>query len=195
MSIPIAIGMGVRQSNKGTLEKGVDPKLSYIYELSAIDISMRLINVVILIIVLFGCNHKQNRLTILFDNVEGLKEGSGVYCKGFIVGEVKKLALADKGVLVDIDLGDSLRILTNSKFIISPSLLNGSHITIELSESGSILSSNDTATGYFQKSRTYDDWTSDTSKQRKMRESVEKIGEGIKGLIEASKKDTTETSK
>lgn len=156
---------------------------------------MRLINVAILIVVLFSCNHERNRLTILFDNVEGLKEESGVYYRGLVVGKVKKLALADHGVLVDISLADSLRIPMNSRFIISPSVLSGSHITIEPSSSSTLLSINDTVTGYFQKNHIYDDLTSDTSKQRKIRESFEKIGDGIKGLIEASKKDTSEILK
>lgn len=152
---------------------------------------MRSINIIILTVILFACNRRHNRLTILFDNVEGLKEGSSVYCKGLIIGEVKKLAEADDGVWVDIGLADSIRIPVNSTFIINPSVMTGAHMTIEPSASVEFLSKLDTATGHFQKAPSFDDWTADTTKQRKIRESVEKIGEGIKGLIEASKKDTS----
>ena len=156
---------------------------------------MRLLVIAILTSIFLGCHRDHNRLTILFDNVEGLIEDANVYYKGIVVGNVTKLALADKGVLVDIKLIDSLQIPEGSGFIINPSVFNGAHITIEPSTATTFITVHDTVIGHYQKKHLYDDFASDTASQRKVKESFEKIGEGIKGLIEASSKDTSKTSR
>ena len=156
---------------------------------------MRLINITISLVILLSCGRQKNQVNVLFDNVEGLEEGSDVYYNGLVVGNVSKLSLDDEGVLANIYLQDSLRIPVGSNFIINPSILGSAHITIEPSVAKEYLTIEDTALGRLQKEHIYDDWTLDTTKQKKIRESFQKIGDGIKGLIEASKTDSIQSSK
>ena len=154
---------------------------------------MRLVIIFILSLALFSCRHDANKLTILFDNVEGLENGGEVYYRGIKVGEVTHLDLFRDKVAADIKLQDSIRIPVDSKFIINPSVIGPAHITIEPSVQTAFLSSKDTVTGEFSKKQLLDDFVSDTARRRKVQESFEKIGEGIKGLIEASR-DSTKSS-
>jgi ABC-type transporter Mla subunit MlaD len=155
---------------------------------------MRLITITILTLALFSCRNA-NRLTILFDNVEGLENGADVYYKGVKVGKVTRLDLFHNEVVTDIKLQDGIRIPVGSKFIINPSVIGSARITIEPSMQTTFLSPKDTMTGEFNKKELLDDFVSDTARRRKVQESFEKIGEGIKGLIEASSRDTTKSSR
>jgi ABC-type transporter Mla subunit MlaD len=76
---------------------------------------MRLITITILTLALLSCHQESNKLTILFDNVEGLETGGEVYYKGIKVGEVTHLDLFENKVVVDIKLKDSIRIPVGSK--------------------------------------------------------------------------------
>src|SRR5688572_18257469 len=156
---------------------------------------MRLITIIILTLALLSCRRGSNKLTVLFDNVEGLETGGEVYYKGIKVGEVTHLDLFKDKVVADIKLKDSIRIPIGSRFIINPSVIGSAHITIDPSPQTAFLSSKDTVTGEYSKKQLLDDFVSDTARRRKVQESFEKIGEGIKGLIEASSKDTTQSSK
>ena len=49
---------------------------------------MRLVIIFILALALLSCRRDANKLTILFDNAEGLENGGEVYYKGIKVGEV-----------------------------------------------------------------------------------------------------------
>jgi ABC-type transporter Mla subunit MlaD len=156
---------------------------------------MRLITIAIFTLALFSCHRNNNKLTILFDNVEGLETGAEVYYKGIKVGEVTHLDLFKNKVVADIKLKDSIRIPVDSKFIINPSVIGSAHITIDPSPQTTFVSSTDTVTGEYSKKQLLDDFVSDTARRRKVQESFEKIGEGIKGLIEASSRDTIKTLK
>jgi ABC-type transporter Mla subunit MlaD len=150
---------------------------------------VRLITITILILVFFSCRYDYNKLTILFDNVEGLEKGADVYYRGIKIGEVTHLDLFQDKVVADIKLKDSIRIPVSSRFIINPSVIGSAHITIEPSAQTSFFSSKDTVVGEYSKKQLLDDFVSDTIKRRKVQESFEKIGEGIKGLVEASSKN------
>lgn len=156
---------------------------------------MRLVTITILTVALFSCRRDDNKLTIVFDNVEGLEKGGDVYYKGIKVGEVIRLDLFQNKVVTDIRLKDRIRIPVNSKFIINPSVIGSAHITIEPSTQTAFLSSRDTVAGEYSKKQLLDDFVSDTARRRKVQQSFEKIGEGIKGLIEVSSMDTTKNSK
>jgi ABC-type transporter Mla subunit MlaD len=156
---------------------------------------MRFITITILTFTLLGCHRDKNKMTILFDNVEGLEEKANVYYRGIIVGKVTSLELFEDKVAVDITLKDSIAIPVDSRFIINPSVIGSAHITIEPSTQSTFLSQNDTVTGMYGKKQLLDDFFCDTARRRKAQESFEKIGDGIKGLIEASSKDTSESSR
>ena len=149
---------------------------------------MRLISVTILAVILFSCkNDNQSRLTLLFDNGEGLQTGSEVYLRGIKVGEVTHIDFLQNKIVTDIRLEDSVRIPVNSRFIINRSVFNHHHITIEPSNYTSFLTSKDTIIGEYNKRQFFDDVASDSTRQRKIQESVDKIGEGFKGLIEVAR--------
>ena len=149
----------------------------------------------ILILALFSCRRYNNKLIILFDNVEGLENGSDVYYKGIKVGQVTHLDLFQDKVVADIKLKDSIRIPVDSRFIINPSFIGSAHITIEPSAQTAFLSSKDTVNGEYSRKQLLDDFVADSARRRKVQESFDKIGEGIKGLIDAASKDTTKKSK
>ncbi len=151
---------------------------------------MRLIMITIIAFSLFSCHPAHNKLTILFDNVEGLVKGADVYYKGIEVGEVNHLELLRDKVVADVMLNDSIQIPVGSRFIINPSIIGSAHITIEPASQTIFLSPGDTVTGEYSRKQLFDDFVSDTAKRRKVQESFEKIGEGIKGPIEATSKDT-----
>lgn len=77
--------------------------------LQAIRNIMRVISI-ILTLALVSYRRDNNKLTILFDNVEGLETGGEVYYKGIKVGEVTHLDLFKDKVAADIKLNDSIRI-------------------------------------------------------------------------------------
>jgi ABC-type transporter Mla subunit MlaD len=156
---------------------------------------MRLLKIILFTLALFSCRRDNNKLVVLFDNVEGLEDGADVYYKGIKVGQVTQVDLFQDKVVVDINLKDSIRIPVDSRFIINLSVIGPAHITIEPSTQAAYLSSNDTVNGEYSRKQLLDDLVSDTARRRKVQESFEKIGEGIKELIEASSKDTTTGSK
>jgi ABC-type transporter Mla subunit MlaD len=142
-----------------------------------------------------GCSHnKKAKLAILFDRVDHLKEGSEVYYKGLPVGEVTYLDLFRDSVLVEIKFTSAVKIPANSKFIINSSLIGIANISIEPSAKTTFLTSMDTVTGSYREKGLLDNLVSDSAKRQKIQESIDKVGEEIKKLIEASR-DTTNENK
>ncbi|MFN8290743.1 MAG: MCE family protein [Chitinophagaceae bacterium] len=147
----------------------------------------------ILTLSIFACSKdNKSKVTVLFDRVDNIEKGSKVYLKGIPVGEVTHLELFGDSVLADINLADTIKIPTDSKFIINPSLIGSAHITIEPSNKTTFLTTKDTASGFYLQKSLLDDMISDSARREKMQQSLDKIGEGIKELIESSR-DTTKT--
>jgi ABC-type transporter Mla subunit MlaD len=144
---------------------------------------------------LFACSPNDKRkVTVLFNRVDNVKTGDNVYLKGLSIGEVTHLELFGDSVLVDIKLADTIKIPFNSKFIIQPSLIGSSNITIEPSDKTVFLTNKDTARGSYLQKGLLDNMVSDSTKREKIQQSLDKIGQGIKELVEASK-DTLEKNK
>lgn len=144
--------------------------------------------VIILIMLVSACtNQYKRKVTIVFDRVDNLEIGSKAYMKGFPVGEVTSLDLASKGVLVDVRLIRDIQIPVNSKFSIDPSLFGSASIVIEPSGETTYLTFKDTSTGQYIHRKLLDHVVSDTGKARKFQQSIDKIGEGIKELLETSR--------
>jgi ABC-type transporter Mla subunit MlaD len=161
---------------------------------------MRLGAIITVILVFFSCHHhNKNRLTILFDNVERLNEGSSVYCKGVVVGEVTKfnVNVPDDQVAVDIELIDSIRLPAESRFIINSSVIGSAHITIVPSMQTAFLSPNDTVIGIYSKEQFFDDLVSDTTKRRKVKELVGRFFEemGLRDSVGEVKNNSTNKPK
>jgi hypothetical protein len=141
-----------------------------------------------MILSLFACSRdNKSKVTVLFDRVDKVEQGGDVFLKGISVGEVTHLELFGDSVLVDIKLADTIRIPVDSKFIIYPSLLGTSNISIECSDKTVFLTNKDTARGYYFKKGLFDAMVSDSTKREKIQQSLDKIAQGIKELAEASK--------
>jgi ABC-type transporter Mla subunit MlaD len=157
----------------------------------------RLIISTILTLALFACSQDdKSKVTVLFDRVDKVEKGGDVFLKGISVGEVTHLELFGDSVLVDIKFADTIKIPVDSKFIIYSSILGSSNISIERSEKTVFLTNKDTARGYYYKKGLFDPMVSDSIKREIIQQSLDKIGQGIKELAEASKdtskKDTSQ---
>ena len=145
----------------------------------------------ILTLTLFACSHdNKNKVTVLFDRVDNIEKGSKVYLKGFPVGEVIHLELFGDSVLVDIKLADSVNIPVDSKFIINPALIGNSTISIEPSDNKTFLTNKDTINGSYVEQKLLDRVMSDSVQKQKIQQSLDKIGQGLKELVETYR-DTT----
>ncbi|MDF2193468.1 MlaD family protein [Paraflavitalea sp. CAU 1676] len=141
-------------------------------------------------IVFFGCRTDNPTITILFDKVDVLQVGAKVYCQGKPVGEVIDLDEVQHKIAVKIQLEEGARIPIGSTFVLNPSLLGSADISIEPSSDPTYILSKDTVLGEFNQNALFDNLTTDTAKRKKINESIKKIKEGMKGIIEASKNDT-----
>jgi ABC-type transporter Mla subunit MlaD len=155
----------------------------------------RLLIIFILALYFAGCsNNKKPKLTVIFDRVDNLKEGSEVYYKGVPVGEVTEFELFRDSVLVEIKFTNAVKIPANSRFFINPTLVGISNISIEPSAKTTFLTSKDTVTGYYREKGFIDNMISDSAERHRVLQSIEKIGEGIKELVEAAR-DTMQKNK
>ncbi len=132
---------------------------------------------------LLSCSHK-NKLKIVFDRVDNIDVGSRVHLKGVSIGEVTNLELFGDSVLVNITINKSIQITVDSKFIINHSLVSLSYISIEPSDQKKYLTSKDIASGVYLKKGLFEDIISDSTTRADIKQSLDKIGTGIKELIE-----------
>jgi ABC-type transporter Mla subunit MlaD len=144
----------------------------------------------LVIIIFCSCQKENKNLVVLFDNVAGLTDGSEVYRKGISIGRVTKMQLIKNKVLVEINLKDSIIIPIGSRFIINPSLMGPSHITIEPSLAGKYLTNKDTVIGQLENDNRLDDIGYDSAKRAKIQKSIKKIGEGFQEIIKTVEKDS-----
>lgn len=152
---------------------------------------MKRISIGLLVVIIFGgCFSKQNKYTVSFDRVDGLQEGSNVLNKGFTIGKVTHIDLYGNRVLVNIKLNTNRLIPVQSKFLIWENLLGSSYIEIEYSNQTNFIASKDTVFGKYQKQAVMDNLISDTTKRKKVEESLKKIASGIGELIETAKDST-----
>jgi ABC-type transporter Mla subunit MlaD len=150
--------------------------------------TLRLIISSVLTISLFACSQDdKSKITVLFDRVDKVEKGGDVFLKGISVGEVTRLELFGDSILVDIKLAEKIKIPVDSKFIIYPTILGSSYISIERSDKTVFLTNKDTARGYYLQKALLDGIISDSTKREKIQESLDKIGRGIKELVEASR--------
>ncbi len=121
--------------------------------------------------------------------MEGLKEGSNVLCAGLTIGKVTYLDLFKDSVVVDIEINKEFNIPIGSKFIVEKNTFSTTNLLIEISSEISFIKNYDTVRGYKDTSR-FVLPVADTAKQRKMKESIQKIADGFKELIGSSAKDS-----
>lgn len=139
---------------------------------------------------LINCKHSGNKYTVVVDNVEGLKEGSNVVCAGLTIGKVTHLNLFKDSVVVDIEINKDFNIPVGSKFIVEKNTFSATNLLIERSGELSFIENYDTVRGYKDTSR-FVLPVADTARQRKMKESIQKIADGFKELLDTSPSDST----
>ena len=146
----------------------------------------RLLLIFLTTVMIFACNFHTTDFSILFDNVEGLKEGDKVVVKGKEVGEITKMSLYKNKVLVDVAVEKSFKIPLSSKFISeTKDLLGGRMISVELGETGELLQDKDTINGIVN-DYSLDAKTVDSLQIReKLEEPVKKILAGASDLVDS----------
>jgi ABC-type transporter Mla subunit MlaD len=141
-----------------------------------------------------ACSHNKNKLSILFERVDHLEVGAQVYLKNIPIGKVTNLDLFDKGVIADISLKDKTQIPVDSKFLISTSILSTTSIIVESSDKKIYLTDKDTVAGQYDERKLLDLMIIDSTKRQKIQQSFNKIGEGVKEIIETAS-DTSHKTK
>ena len=136
--------------------------------------------------IIFACNSHTTDFSILFDNVEGLKEGDKVVVKGKEIGEITKMKLYKNKVLVDVAIEEDNNIPLSSKFISeTKDLLGGRVISVELGATGELLQDKDTVNGIVDR-YSFDPKTVNSLQiRRKLTEPVKKILAGASDLVDS----------
>lgn len=143
----------------------------------------------LLLLLLISCGQKEHKLTILFDRIDNLQIGSGVYCKGLQVGEVLKEEFYRTGeIIVDVKLGSEIKIPVDSRFIIKNNSLTGTIIEIHFSDSTNYITPTDTLTGYYKGTIIPEIAVTDTAAYRRALDTT--LKQAIKEISTLFKKDS-----
>ncbi len=94
---------------------------------------------------------KDYRLTLFYENVNGLTEGSPITIAGLNIGKVQDMRLAGNIIAVGVSIDNTVNISKDSKaFIKSASIMGGKQIAIAPGISPEILKDGDTLTGGYE---------------------------------------------
>lgn len=135
---------------------------------------------------------QQTRIAVVFDSVDGLQVGNSVLHKGIEIGKVNHLSMYHDSILVDIVLRDTIKIPAGSTFRLVHELLGVSSIQVDYSNNQPFLSAADTCIGLYEKRNLLDRLVSDSSNDKRIRQALRKIGEGISELTEVAKDSTNQ---
>lgn len=94
---------------------------------------------------------KEYRLTLFYNNVNGLTEGSPITIAGLNIGKVQDMRLAGNVIAVGIAVDNKVNISVDSKaFIKSATIMGGKQIALVPGTSPNILKDGDTLTGAYE---------------------------------------------
>lgn len=94
---------------------------------------------------------KDYRLTIFYDNVNGLTEGSPITIAGLDIGKVEDMRLSGNFIVVGVAIENKVRIARDSKaYIKSSSIMGGKQIAITPGISSETLQDGDTLSGAYE---------------------------------------------
>ncbi len=83
---------------------------------------------------------KSYPLEVVFERVQGLREGDNVQTRGVKVGRIKEVSMCDAGVKVSIRLDVPLELREDYRVEIVPSsILGGQHLSIDAGSSSLLL--------------------------------------------------------
>ena len=105
------------------------------------------------IVYLRGVDFQKNDYSLIFiyDNVNGLDEGSEITIAGFKIGKVEGFKLYKTGVAVTVAIEKDVKFSNDSKaFIKSSSIMGGKIIAITPGVSGNMLANGDTLAGAYE---------------------------------------------
>lgn len=137
-------------------------------------------------LMIFACSSHTTDFSIIFENVEGLKEGDKVVVKGKEIGEITRMKLYKNKVLVDVAIEKDNKIPLSSKFVSeTKDLLGGRMISVELGETGELLQDKDTVNGIVN-TYSFDPKTVDSLQVKgRLAEPVKKILAGASDLVDS----------
>lgn len=94
---------------------------------------------------------KEYRLTLFYNNVNGLTEGSPLTIAGLNIGKVQDMRLAGNVIAVGVSIDNKVHIAKDSRaYIKSASIMGGKQIAITPGYSQEILKDGDTLTGAYE---------------------------------------------
>jgi ABC-type transporter Mla subunit MlaD len=137
----------------------------------------------LLLLFLLSCKNKNDKYSVIVNNVEGLEEGSLVTYKGLPVGKVVSMNFYNDSIIVDFEVAKDFKIPSGSKCIVTNNILTHLTLAIEPGRNKSFISINDTLRGYKDTSQ-FSFFGTDTAKQNNKKKSIRKIAEGFKELFE-----------
>jgi hypothetical protein len=178
----------IRALDADNTKNGVNARVILLYGkrelLNTIRMSSHLSISIILLMLLLSCKKKNDKYTVIVNNVEGLEEGSLVTYKGLPVGKVVSMNFYNDSIIVDFEVAKDFKIPSGSKFIVTNNILSHITLAIEPGRNKSFISINDTLRGY-KDTNQFSIFGPDTAKQNNKKKSIQKIAEGFKELFEA----------
>jgi ABC-type transporter Mla subunit MlaD len=140
---------------------------------------------------LLGC-FRNNKVLLLSDKADKLEVGSTVQKEGLSIGQVTKIGTVNDKVFIEISLRNNhIEIPQGSTFTIIPSPLGTASISISYSNNTKFISSNDTIAASYKGMSQLEDYISDTTKRKQVRQSLDKIAEGLSELVKTTKDTPT----
>lgn len=138
-----------------------------------------------------GCSDDKNKLYVIFDRVDGLKEGNSVMINGLDAGTVTSLALFKTKVIASLKLKSKLTIPEQSEVYIEETLSGYPVVSIKLSDNKANLRNGDTLNGLYKKTGLLDALLTDSVVKQKVEKTLDKIIEVAdslkKGLRDSAK--------
>lgn len=138
-----------------------------------------------------GCSDDKNKFYVIFDRVDGLKEGSSVMINGLEAGTVTSLALFKTKVIALLKLKSKLTIPEQSEAYIEETLSGYAVVSIKLSDNKANLRNGDTLNGLYKKTGLLDALLTDSVVKQKVEKTLDKIIE----VADSLKKGLRDTAK
>jgi ABC-type transporter Mla subunit MlaD len=140
----------------------------------------------VLALTFLGC-FRNNKVLLVSNKADKLEVGSTVHKEGLTIGQVIKIATVYDKVFIEVSLrNNDIEVPHGSTFTIIPSPLGTAYISVSYSNSSRFISSNDTIVASYRDMGQLEDYISDTTKRKQVRQSLDKVAEGLSELVKAT---------
>lgn len=127
-------------------------------------------------ILLVACSDHQNRLFVLADNVEGIREHSEVRVNGAVIGKVYRMKLLNQGVLLELKLDKEIQLPVGSTGAIENPAWGAAYVSIiPAKERNKMLHDGDTLAAQYHKEKMLDALISDSAKSNKIQNTLDTL--------------------